>query len=426
MKVLIFSHNVFSNSNNMGKTLAGYFQYFNAEDIAQFYIHSEIPTLNLCKNYYRITDKEMISSIFKRQSGKIFKEVDIHTKSNQSRTDTGLTAKLYQKSRARTPLIYLMRNLWWSLGAWNTKKFNQWVDEFKPDCIFFASGDYAFMYKIALKTAKKRNIPLIVSCMDDYYFYNRNKNKFLGKLAHRLFMKQVKKTMNYTSAIFTICDTMTADYANLFHKPCYTIHTASTLKEPLCMEKKNKISYIGNLGLGREKQLLTIAKALQTVELENCPKYIDVYSGETRPEILKQLTEENGIRFHGKISPEEVLQIMGESLAVIHTESFDAEMRKRVKYSVSTKIADSLASGTPLLAYGPEEVASMQHLISHNAAFCAIDASELKNTLTSLLTNSAMRKEVLQSALALAKSKHIKSHAKALIESVFCNAMQNN
>ena len=426
MKILIISHNIFSNSSNMGKTLSGYFRELNFEDIAQFYIHSEVPTLHSCQNYYRITDKEMLSSILTRKSGKIFRETDIHTNADQVRTDTGLTAKLYQKSRSRTPLIYLMRNLWWSLGAWNTKKFNKWVDEFKPDCIFFVSGDYAFMYKIALKTAQKRNIPMIVSCMDDHYFYNRNENKFLGKLAHQLFMKQVKKTIQYASAILPICDTMSRDYQAFFKKPCYTIHTASTLKEPLCMEKKNKISYIGNLGLGREKQLLTIAKALQSIEVENCPKYIDVYSAETRPEILANLTEENGIRFHGRISPEEVLQIMGESLAVIHTESFDAEMRKRVKYSVSTKIADSLASGTPLLAYGPEEVASMQHLICHNAAFCATDPSELKTVLTNLIINNAMREKVVQSALALAKSKHINNNAKVLIESVFCNATQNN
>lgn len=63
MKVLIISHNVFSKTDNMGKTLSTYFSSFKSDELAQFYIHSQIPTLDICSNYYRITDKEAIKSI---------------------------------------------------------------------------------------------------------------------------------------------------------------------------------------------------------------------------------------------------------------------------------------------------------------------------------------------------------------------------
>ena len=42
---------------------------------------------------------------------------------------------------------------------------------------------------------------------------------------------------------------------------------------------------------------------------------------------MKVLSEENGIRFHGAVSAEEVRQILQRSAAVIHTESFDPEIR---------------------------------------------------------------------------------------------------
>ena len=44
VRVLIVSHNVFSRTSNMGKTLLSYFRDFQPDEIAQFYIHSEIPT----------------------------------------------------------------------------------------------------------------------------------------------------------------------------------------------------------------------------------------------------------------------------------------------------------------------------------------------------------------------------------------------
>ena len=64
MRILVVSHNVFSETENMGKTLVSYFKDFGQENLAQFYIHSEIPTSDICNNYYRVTDKEMINSVF--------------------------------------------------------------------------------------------------------------------------------------------------------------------------------------------------------------------------------------------------------------------------------------------------------------------------------------------------------------------------
>ena len=402
--ILVISHNVFSKTSNMGKTLTAYFGAFDEVKISQFYVHSEIPTDDsVCKDYYRVTDKEIIKSIFSRKSGKVFNEKDIVKSASESRTDTGLTAAIYQKSRSRTPLIYLARNFLWRIGKWNTKKLNEWIDTVNPDTIFLASGDYSFIYRIALKIAEKRNIPLFVSCMDDYYFYNKNEKSLLGRFQHKLFMRQAKKTINYSSAIFSICDKMTVDYGKFFNKLSFTLHTGSTITEPLHFKKTNKISYIGNLGYRRNQQLIALGKALQSIDKES---YIDVYSTEPRPEILEYMTHENGINFCGAIDAETVKKVIGESMLVIHTESFDKATRKMVAYSVSTKIADSLASGTCLLAYGPEEIASISYLKNNNAAFVITENDDLNGKLREIITNEALRQKITENALKLAEMNH--------------------
>ena len=416
MKILVVSHNVFSRTNNMGKTMASYFENADGVELAQFYIHSEVPVDPVCKNYYRITDKEAITSIFTRKSGRIFGESDVKTDREDSRTDTGSTARLYQKARKRSPLIYFARNLWWGMGKWKTKKLLSWVDSFDPDAVFFASGDYAFMYKIALKLAQYKNVPLAVSCMDDYYFYNKNADTLGGKLIHKRFMKQVKKAMDYASCIFPICEKMGREYGEYFGKPYYTLCTPSTVSEPMKLEKSGAISYIGNIRYERNSQLVAMGKALKALDVPNKPEFIDVYSGEKDPDLLSILTEENGIKFHGSISASEVLEVMGKSLAVIHTEAFDETMRQIVRYSVSTKIADSLASGTPLLAYGPAEVASMEYLIENEAAFCATSESELPAVLSELISNSEKREKTVANAIALAKKNHDSARSGKMIK----------
>lgn len=402
MRVLIVSHNVFSATESMGKTLMAYFSAFKPEELAQFYIHSQVPTQDNCSRYYRMTDKEAIKSIIGLKTGSPIERQETSALDKDARTDTGITASLYQRARKRTPLTYLTRNLWWKLSHWNSKQLRQWLDEFSPDCVFLASGDYAFIYDIALKIAKSRKIPLYVSCMDDFYFYNKNERSALGRLQYRLFMNSVRKTIGYACRLFCICDKMSEDYSTLFGKECITIHTPATIREPLNYAKKPQISYLGNLGYQRDKQLIEIGRALKRLNLQ--PVHIDVYSSETRPEILSGMNEENGILFHGSVSAEEVHRIIGESLAVIHTESFDDSIRKSVRYSVSTKIADSLVSGTCIFAYGPEEIASISYLKNNHAAVCCTSESELSDKLCFLIQNDSDRKEIISNALVLARN----------------------
>lgn len=416
MRVLVVSHNVFSETENMGKTLVSYFKDFGQENLAQFYIHSEIPTSDICNNYYRVTDKEMIKSVLGFKTGKILSENNIQKSRKTSRTDSGTEAKLYQKARKRTPLIYILRNLWWKLGHWNNKQFRAWNDKINPDCIFFVSGDYAFMYDIALKIAKSRNIPLYVSCMDDYYFNNKNNGKFLGGFQYKHFMKSVNKAMSYSSAIFCICDSMTEDYEKLFNKKCVTIHTAASFEGKLVGDKKRKISYIGNLGYNRHLQLIDIGRALK--KLGTDIDHIDVYSSEKREEILKLMTAENGIVFHGSIPADEVKKVMAESLAVIHAESFDENIKNSVRYSVSTKIADSLMSGICILAYGPKEIASIKYLSDNNAAICITSEKDLKSGLFKLISSPESRDNAVKNALLLAKNNHFPGIAGKLIREV--------
>lgn len=406
MKVLVISHNVFCKTSSMGKTLMAYFSNWDSCDLAQFYIHSEIPTDDMCLNYYRITDKEIIESIITRRSGKIFGKKDIAYESKTSRTDSGLVAKLYARARKKTPLLYFMREVWWLIGAWKTNKFMNWIDDFDPDAVFFASGDSAFMYRISLEIAKSRKIPLVIACMDDYYIFNKNQGEIFGRIIHRRFMKQVHTTMAYASCVFTICDKMNEDYGKLFNKPCCTIHTPASFAGMVHAEKSTAISYIGNMGLNRNQQIEKLGKALMRIESDIKPRFIDVYSFENRPEIVAGLTEENGIRFHGGITAEKVNEVMCKSLALVHTESFDANMRRRVAYSVSTKIADSLASGTCILAYGPEEIASIKYLSENQAAYCIVDDMCLEERLAEFLRNSELRDRIANNAQNLAKNNH--------------------
>lgn len=407
MRVLIISHNVFSRTNNMGKTMLSYFSGFQPEEIAQFYIHSEVPTDDsLCWNYYRFTDRDALKSLIPfRTRGRTFSQAQIELGRDRTRTDSGVTGAVYQFGRKRTAGIFAARDLLWKLARWDTKAFRAWLDDFGPDVIFFASGDYGFAYDIAMTAAEHTGKPLVVLCVDDFYLHNRNGATAFGRLVHRRFMRTVRRTVDRASELFVISQSMKEEYEKLFGKRCRVLHTPAEQREVPAGEQK-QLSYIGNLGLNRHRQLIDMGRALKDLDCPDCPRWIDVYSGERNPEILKDLTEENGIRFHGMISPAQVLEVMGRSMAVIHTESFEADMVPIVRFSVSTKIAESMMYGPCLVAYGPEGIASVDYLKQNGAAFVISDPGQLAGGLRRVLTDEALRDEIVAKARVLARKNH--------------------
>ena len=65
MKVLIISHTCFSTYNNMGKTFCALFSQFASEELCQLYIYPSYPDVDICRSYYRVTDKEILGSYFR-------------------------------------------------------------------------------------------------------------------------------------------------------------------------------------------------------------------------------------------------------------------------------------------------------------------------------------------------------------------------
>ena len=403
MKVLLISHTVLSKTGNMGKTLRGYLMGFRIDEVAQFYIHSEVPTDDsICQNYFRFTDVDAIKSILPvKARGSVFGKNEIDINRATTRTDNGTIGEVYQFGRKRTGLIYMLRNILWKLGHWKTRKFKEWLNSVNPDIIMFASGDYEFMYSIAKWVSIYLDKPLVVSCVDDYYLVNANAGTFWGNLYHKLFMMSVYDTMGKADCIFTICETMQKEYTKLFNKKCYTLYTSAENKKLTIKKGVDQISYIGNLGYDRYKQLIAIGNALH-----NLGRHIDIYSGEKRQEVLFELKQAAGIVYHGEISSKEVLKVIENSVAVIHTESFEQEIVKKIRFSVSTKIAESLMYGPCIIAYGPEGIASIDYLKRNNAAYVITKQENLEIGLNEILTNIGLRERIIKNARALAEENH--------------------
>lgn len=407
MNVLIISQPVLSYSNNMGKTLMAYFSAFPANNVSQFFLRQGEPTnTDVCENYYRFSDLDAVKSILNHKiRGTVFDETQIVPPVVDEPENIKLD-DAYKLGAAHKAWMLLARDTIWKLSNWKNKKLLAWLDSMNPDIIFLAPGDGAFSYRLADEIARYLSKPLAVVCMDDYFINNRNKGELLGGIRQKLFMNVVNKTIQNAAAIFTICDEMNKAYTNLFHKQCVTLHTSADNKSMVLKSDASRVSYIGNLSCGRYKTLLELGRAISEINDDTLTKVIDVYSGSKEAEYISPLKNAPGINFRGAIPAEQVPEVMSESVMVIHTESFDPAMKELVRFSVSTKIAESLMYGPCLLAYGPEGIASIDYLKENNAAYVISRPEDLEKGLEEILTNKELREQIVRNARALALKNH--------------------
>lgn len=390
----------------MGRTLEATFSDWEKDHIAQLYFSDEKPDSKICSKFFKISDMEVLKSVFSRKStGHVVDcTFDIENLGVAPKINTVKTF-ITKIARYRTPLMCCIRNLFWKIGVWDSVELHKWLDAFNPEIVFFASGDYAFSYNIALEIASNRKIPLVIGCYDDFYIGTKKSANPIYWLNRNILLNAAKRTFQYARCFIGVCDKMTTDYEKLFNRKGHTIYTSTELCQK-AIKVEPRIVYTGNLGYGRARQLITIGRALLKISSPNTPKFIDVYSAEIRTEITDKLNEQNGIHFHGKVPFGEVAQIIQSSSLVIHTESFDQRFIQRVAYSVSTKIADCLASGTCILAYGPLDVASIEYLTENNAAFIVSRPEDLEAGIIKVLTDDTLRSDVIERAKTLADKNH--------------------
>ena len=406
MKILLISHNPISSYQSMGKTFVSLFSEFDKEELCQLYVYPSFPDVDVASSCYRITDREAIKAIV--PSSCVGNEVFVHEYKGDMIEDKA-DSKFYAKRSNNQPLKRLIRDAVWKLSHWYSRKLRDWLDRENPTCIFLAPGYAKFIYDIALKISKDRNIPIITYICDDYYFLESPKS-FLGRTELKLLQKKTRQILENTSLLVTISEEIKNQYSEEFGVKTQVIMTGSSFEpcdKAVVKDEIKSFSYFGNIGVNRERPLSHIGHTLDEINSERGTDYrLNIYTKSDNEAIRNAFCNIKSIRMCGFLVGDEFRKEFLEADCLIHVEDFSKETMDLVKGSVSTKIADSLSGGIPLLAYGPQGVASIEHLKRHHCAFVCTQYSKLKAVISELIEDKEKREKLTQNALDVAKKHH--------------------
>ncbi|MER2076583.1 hypothetical protein [Psychrobacillus psychrotolerans] len=433
-KVIVVSHNPFSENQNNGKTLLNFFKGWPKENISQLHFSMENPSYLVCENYYRILDLEILKKYFRQQNkvGSITgKNEDVNNKKTKLNNSSIYTfiKKIFQNN---FPSALLFRDFLWNKDYWKTSELVEWIDNQNPDLVFYQSSNCPFSFKIVKWICEERNIPLIMQTTDDYVTAHFSIDPFYW-IHHFKIKKQYKWAVGYSNYVIAIGDLMEKEYKNRFGGSYKVAMNSVTIPDSSDFHNssnsgKIKFLFAGNLGLNRWKVIVKIAEALKVLETEGIYAELEIYSLAVPPKnILDKMNLSPNIGFRGSLNQEELDRKVKNSDVLIHVEAFDRKNRNITRLSISTKIPEYMRSNRCIFAVGPNDVASMQYIEKNNLGVVlnTLDKSHLKSNTKELINNSELRRKYAENAMTMVKERHSIGHTNEMIRKIVSESVNS-
>lgn len=430
MKRILIVGTVPYNPFYTSRAFQSYFGEWDKDKLAQFFSNRDDPLPGFYKTLYQITDEQILKARikFKKETGVIFNFNDnSETKKHHAtlKQTSSIIKKLYKLGTFKTPSIYLLRKALWKEKFWNTEKFNLWLEEFKPEVIFLSFSDDFFILQIAKYIAQKFQIPIISSIGDDYFFNNKKSLSPLYHIYRRSYKKLVSQILEQSASAVFISDRINKKYTDYFNLRGTTIFLTSELTRrpfrPINIYSP-KIAYFGNIRLGRNESLVEIAEALYTIN----PLYkIEIYSNEKSKRYIKTFKNKPNIIFKGSVPYDDVKKITEESDLILIVEGFKEKDVLATKYSLSTKIADALASGVTILAYGSKDTGAMDYISNTNCAPLCTRKDKLILTLRKLIFDENIQKKYYVNASITQKENHNSQKSPLIFRQIVTEAIND-
>ncbi|WP_282016608.1 hypothetical protein [Marinifilum flexuosum] len=367
MNVLIVSNNAVSKVLNNGKTQENIFNSFQKDNLYQLFVRpqsSDLMDMDFCDSYFLIHEKEMI---FRRSNcGSIFTKNDCQHISKDVKKYDSLV-------RIRSGFSLIIREMLWLLRLWRTKSLSAWLEDIKPQIIFFDAGNLGGLHILVRHISNKMNIPYVVYNSDDYIINPKVSGLF--SYFHKSYISyQYAKTYKESKENYCINKYMCDSYATRFNKKFNVLTNSVEVESPQKYTIKNVtvISYFGGIHLNRWRMLARLSKLLPANTILN------VYTFNNLSSEQNKVFADAGVVLKEGLKGAELNKAIIESDILLHVESDDEINKSLTMLSMSTKIPEYLMAGRLVLGFGPEEVASMRFLKDNEVGIVldSLDADE--------------------------------------------------
>lgn len=279
----------------------------------------------------------------------------------------------------------------------------KWTYQFSPEIIYSRPHDNpAFYCWLPRWLSKKLEIPYVTHMMDDWPAQLTKKEGLINKnLRTPMIQTNLENLLSNSSINIGISDEMCVAFSKKYNSNFVTFQNCIDVKEwrneaRVARARDNfEFVYMGSVSKEKELQsLVDIKDAILLLRNEGLPIQFSIYGPSCYEDIIHQkLVSGNAIRYMGFVSPEVKGNILADADALVLPVNFDFELFPYMQYSFQTKLPEYMASGTPVLFYGPRKNPNIHYANKHTLGLVVDkpDINLLKKSIKNLYENCELR-----------------------------------
>ena len=411
-RILLVSSSTFNPYTGTGILLTNLFKGWPIKKIAMIHSDSFYQDDTVCKKSYKLSFGEYgftwplltnIKNMFDGRIG-ISEGTSSNNHSERDGNSTGTKAiirKVYEKVNGvlggqEVYLRYVVSN-----------NLLQWINQFKPEIIYcHISSLMNLRFARELKNILK--IPLCIHIMDDWLNVRYDKGLFASKLKSD-FYQEFESLLAESSLRMGIgrkmCDAYEERFGCSFEPYSNVVDPAIWLKnndKKQAKDGKFSIVYAGTINTKNVSNLETISKIVEQLHNEKMNCQLKIYTFHPRVELYRPALEWKPAVTIAEVpkDDEDMISLLKGADLLFLPVDFTKVSIERMRYSMFAKIPAYMMSGTPILVYGPPEVASVEYAIKEKWAYVVAkkDEKTLKDAIIELATNPALRERLGQKA----------------------------
>jgi len=268
---------------------------------------------------------------------------------------------------------YFLSFLAGKIPEWRGNYSSFWLKK-NLSCTF--SSVYAFVYsaecmKYAHWTAKRCKIPLVIHLADHSQEFERISSVNILQGAAKLVCITEEMKSKYER---TLGRKDIEVLHNGAEQACSEI--ASPSYEPFSEQNPFVLCFIGSLFSNLHGDCVEdFFKAVSEVRSKYLWTEFHLYGQRQPADFLDDLICLDGFTHHGVVPVNKKFDVMEKAHCFVIPSSFKEEKHQHYRYSFPTKLPELIASGRPIISYGPQETATNRILKSNNLGLRIHDRS---------------------------------------------------
>ena len=416
MRILVLSEEVWNDILNGNHITTSWFEGMEAE-FANIYASPGIPCNSCCRRYFQITDRMMLESLLgKKKAGKQL-ECSGKTEGGRAEEEPQWLYNVLRKISGNW--LRAIRELLWSIGIYDRKAMQQFLEEFQPDVIFSERRASSKMLRLERTVLRLWAAPMFAFTGDDEYSLKQCSLSPFFWLRRFAVRKQLRQNVKRYEIYYTLSLEQKEYYERIFGCRCKLLYKCGDHRGPYQEHRIHnpiRLIYAGKFYCNRWRVLGQIASVLREINADAVKMTLEIYTRDMPNARQNRLLNDGRSSFiKGAVSQEELRRLYQEADVALHVESLDIKNRLATRWSFSTKIVDCLFSGCAVMAYCWERHSGFTYLQRENAAICVSSARELKKTLEEICDHPEMIRGYSYRAYRCALRNHERKHTQKML-----------